>query len=76
MVASAYFSHNYLHGVKSEEKKIMLLNQGVVFDKLPTVWKRGTCVIKTQVNGRTKWIIDKDIPVFTDDREYVEKLLK
>lgn len=76
MIASAYFSHKELHGMKSDNKKVMLETKGVVFDELPTVRKRGTCAIKTQLEGRNKWVIDEDIPAFTQDRDYIEKLLK
>ena len=33
--------------------------------------KRGTCCIKTEEG----WKIDKEIPVFTEDRNYIERLI-
>jgi hypothetical protein len=44
---------------------------------MPTEFKRGVCCYKRSVekNGatRSEWFIDKEIPIFTQDRAYVEK---
>lgn len=61
----------------------------VVSMELSTVGKRGSCCIKTRVteavsvlNGdatvevsRSRWVVDREPPVFTQDREYVERRL-
>ena len=43
----------------------------VNFNDMPIEYKRGVCCIKTE-NG---WKIDKEIPVFTKNREYIEKYI-
>ena len=53
---------------------------GVNWNGVPTKFKRGTCCIKidtTLENGTTrkKWCVDFDIPIFTQDRDYIEKLI-
>lgn len=41
--------------------------------------KRGSCVVKKTVNidgaERSKWEIDYDIPIFSKERNYIEKYL-
>ena len=47
----------------------MFTEKDVNWNDLPTPMKRGVCCIKDE-NG--KWFIDTEIPVFTQDRNYVE----
>ena len=53
--------------------------KGINFNDLPTYQKRGSCVIKEKYDKdgteRSRWIVDKDIPIFTQDRDYIEKYL-
>lgn len=44
MAASAYYSHNALHGKTGEEKQEMLFQKGVNFNDYPFFFKRGTFV--------------------------------
>lgn len=69
-LAQSLFSHKELHGVncKGLQDK-MFTEKDVNWNDLPTQLKRGSCCIKDQ-NG--KWFIDTEIPVFTQDRNYVE----
>ena len=50
-------------------------------------FKRGVCCvkkitqnpsvdIKDEYYPKTKWVLDKEIPIFTQDREYIEKRFK
>ena len=80
----AAFSHRELHGKNCKEIAHMLANSSIptTFNWYfqPNKFKYGTCCIKDdvqEVNGaiRTKWRIDYEIPVFTEDREYVNKWL-
>lgn len=50
----------------------MIIEKDINWNNLPTTKKRGSCGIK--ING--KWTIDNEIPIFTEDREYIEKLLR
>lgn len=80
----AVYSHRQLHGKSSKEILEMLAAEPVFkfvnWENQPTKFKYGSCCIKDdvqEVNGalRTKWRIDYEIPVFTEDREYVNKWL-
>lgn len=69
-LAQSLFSHKELHGVncKGLQDK-MFTEKDVNWNDLPTQLKRGSCCVK---NDNGKWFIDTDIPVFTQDRNYVE----
>lgn len=80
MVAQAYFSHKEMQGKKCDVLQDMLFKEhNINWNNYPTSEKRGSCVIRnaTEVNGvlRHKWIIDEIIPIFTQDRSYIDKLV-
>lgn len=71
---------------------MLMTQKGINWNDLPTDQKRGSCCIKESYyldkDGneiakeridavkRTRWIIDKNIPIFkNEDRNYIEKLL-
>ena len=87
-VAQNNFSHKELQGKSCNALQDMLHEQkGINWNDYPTVYKRGSCIIKvydgiTQYDEvgnicgyteRTKWIVDKEIPIFTQDRDYINK---
>lgn len=85
-VGQAYFSHNELNGKKCDEiQDMLMLNRSVNWNNYPTTLKRGSCCIKvpqviqptpeSEVVVRNKWVIDNEIPIFTQDKEYVNKLI-
>lgn len=78
MVAQAHFSPKQLHKKNGSMKQDMLmLEKGINWNALPTWQKRGACILKeTYDKGetkRTRWIVDEEIPVFSQDRNYIEK---
>lgn len=88
MVAQNNFSHKELQGKSCNALQDMLHEQkGINWNDYPTVYKRGSCIVKvydviTQYDEvgnicgyteRTKWIVDKEIPIFTQDRDYINK---
>lgn len=88
MVAQNNFSHKELQGKSCNVLQDMLHEQkGINWNDYPTVYKRGSCIIKvydgiTQYDEvgnicgyteRTKWIVDKEIGIFTQDRGYINK---
>jgi len=83
MVGRTYFSHKQLYKVNCSQIYDKLLQEkGVDWNKFPTYKKRGSCIKKDiyHLNDdnntqRSRWIIDKDIPVFTENRDYIEKYL-
>lgn len=90
-VGQANFSHHELHKKTCNMIQEMLWSQrGINWNDFPTELKRGSCCIKRQFEEtiddprtpgqkitvcRNRWIIDHEIPVFTQDREYIEKLI-
>ena len=90
MVGQANFSHNELQGKSCNDIQDMLMTQkSINFNDMPTEFKRGVCCYRdtkeaTCINKKTKeempcvrseWVLDKEIPIFTQDREYVEKFV-
>lgn len=83
MLAQAHFSHKELHGVSSAgmQDKLML-EKGINWNDCPIPQRRGVCVVRETyelpVEGqapavRHRWVTDEAIPIFTKDREYVER---
>lgn len=85
MVGQAYFSHKELHAKTCNMIQDMLHEQkGINWNDYPIHLKRGSCCKKVAVTeptgadtkARSKWIIDKDIPIFKNDgRKYIEDLI-
>lgn len=89
-VGQAYFSHNELKYKKCDVVQDMLFIEfGINWNNYSTDCKRGSCcykspITKTVVNPKTNeemevvrnsWIIDTEIPIFTQDREFIERWL-
>ena len=86
MLGQCNFSHKELDGKSCDDIQDMLMTQkGINFNDMPTEFKRGVCCIKNRMvcepwGNRMltskvedgKWFIDKEPPIFTQDREYVE----
>lgn len=77
MVARSLFTHKELQGIKTKQlQNKMFTEKGVNWNDFPTYQKRGSCCIKEPKvvkEGviRNKWVIDKDIPIFTQNRDYI-----
>lgn len=89
-VGQANFSQKQLKGKSCEMIQDMLFTEkGINWNDFPTDCKRGSCCYKREVEkeitisktgekmivNRNEWYIDKDIPIFTQERNYVEKWL-
>ena len=90
-IGQANFSHRELQGKTCNEIQKMLWNQKQInWNDLPAEVKRGSCCTKqlltTQMPDprcpdqeitvtRRKWVVDREIPIFTKDRDYIEKLI-
>lgn len=84
-VGQANFSHNQLNGKNcSNIQDMLMLEKGINWNDYPTHLKRGSCCIKQpfkinegteQETVRNKWVIDTEIPIFTQDKDYVNKLV-
>ena len=80
MMGQANFSHEQLHEKNCNEIQEMLFQTHQInFNDLDTYLKRGACILKELYmkdgTERSRWIVDKDIPLFTADRNYIEKYL-
>ena len=74
MLGQCNFSHKELYGKSCSDIQDMLIEQkGINFNDMPTEFKRGVCCRRDE-DG--KWVLDKEIPVFTQDRDYVDKTFK
>ena len=84
-VGQANFSHKQLDGKKCNDiQDMLMLEKNINWNDFPTHLKRGSCCIKKpfvinegteQEAIRSKWVIDMDIPIFTQDKEYINKLI-
>ena len=89
-VGQANFSQKELHGKSCNNIQDMLMTQkGINWNDYSTTLKRGSCCIKADdslteydevrnicgYTERSKWVIDNEIPIFTQDRNYIEKLI-
>jgi tRNA(His) guanylyltransferase len=71
MVGQANFSHKQLHKKSCEDIQEMLFQEkGINWNDFPTHQKRGTAVYK---DDNLEVIIDKEIPIFSKDREFIQK---
>lgn len=69
-VGQANFSHKELHKKSVKMIQEMLFTEkDINWNDYPTTNKRGSCCVR--VDGQ--WIIDNEIPIFSQDRNYVEK---
>jgi tRNA(His) 5'-end guanylyltransferase len=88
MVGQANFPHSELQNKSCNDIQNMLLTQkDINWNDFPTHQKRGSCCIKITEQDpnidikdgyfpRSKWVIDKEIPIFKgEDRDYIEKLI-
>ena len=85
MVGQANFSHKQLQGKNCNDiQDMLMLQKGINWNDYPTTLKRGSCCIKKpfKINEgteketiRNKWVIDNEIPIFTQDKDYVNRLV-
>lgn len=89
-VGQANFSQKELHGKSCNDIQDMLMTQkGINWNDYVTTLKRGSCCIKVDDSltkydevgnicdyiQRSKWIIDNEIPIFSQNRSYIDKLI-
>lgn len=88
-LAQSLYSHNELQGINCNSlQDKMFTEKGVNWNDLTTYQKRGACAVKRMMKKkvtlkdgsstiieRPEWIIDFNIPIFTQDRDYINSLL-
>lgn len=87
MVASSYYSAKKLNNKNKSDQNEMIFQKDDNWNNYPTSLKRGRCAIRettvefvenenfTGEVERSRWVIDNDIPIFTQDRDYIEERL-
>lgn len=71
MAAQTLFPQKELHGKNTSEQQEMLFQEGVNWNDYPPRFKRGAVV---RYDG-TEWLIDREPPVFTQERTYLRQLI-
>ena len=87
MLGQTYFPHKELdHKSCNDIQDMLMLQKNINFNNMPTEFKRGVCCVKKIIQNPTmdikdgacpvqRWIIDKNIPIFSQNRDYIEQLL-
>lgn len=83
MLGQCNFSHKELHGKSCNDiQDMLMLEKNINFNDMPVEFKRGVCCYKKEVpcldrlvGYKTEWTLDFDIPIFTQDRNYVEQFV-
>lgn len=87
MLGQCHFSEKELHKKSCNKIQDMLMTQkGINFNDMPTEFKRGICCVRKEIQDpnadikdgyypKTQWVLDKYIPIFTKDRDYIERFV-
>lgn len=91
MLGRTHMPHKDMQGLNTAMVKSRLRDEyDIRWEEQPVFFQRGACIIRTKeekedINLKTgeketalhrTWKVDKDIPVFTQNRSYIEDLLK
>jgi tRNA(His) guanylyltransferase len=72
-VGQSKFSPKQLHGKSTDAVQDMLFKEkGLNWNDLPIWQKRGACIVR---NAAGYWAVDYEIPIFSKDRNYVNKFV-
>lgn len=88
-LAQSLYSQKQISGLKCNQlQDKMFVEKGVNWNNLSTYQKRGACAVKRMMKkevtlkdgsstivDRPQWVIDLNIPIFTQDRDYINSLL-
>lgn len=81
MLARSLYSHKELDSKNSSELQELCHAKGKNWNDEPTYHKRGRCIVKEHYQDaasgtiRSKWAVDDEIPIFSQDRDYINKFL-
>lgn len=89
MLARSLYSHKQCEDKNNSELQEMCFQKGINWNDCPTSQKRGRCIVKIMtdkighnpVTGesieakRSEWVVDNDIPVFSQNTHYINKYL-
>jgi len=69
-LTQSLYSPKQMHGWKKQQMHEACFSKGVNWDALPTHQKRGRCIVRRDDGS---WLVDNEIPIFTQDRDYIER---
>jgi len=84
-LARSMYSHKECNHKNTSQLQELTFQKGVNWNDIETRYKRGRCVVKKDVTHeeqregspfaivRSKWVVDNEIPVFSQDRNYVNQ---
>ncbi len=68
----SFYNHKELQGISNNDlQNKMLVEQNFNWNNLETRFKRGSACIKKD----GKWVVDNDMPILTQDRDYVNNCI-
>ncbi len=77
-VAQSLYTHKELNGKSSDQKQELIFQKGINWNDYPSRCKRGRMIVKEifEKSGaiRSRWVA-QDVPIFTQNREFLEKLV-
>lgn len=77
MLGHFHFTQKEMHAKNNiEVQDMLMLQKGINWNDMPTWAKRGMCVNRlSDVEEGGKIVVDEEIPIFTQDRTYIERQL-
>lgn len=89
MLARSLYSHKQCENKNNSDLQEMCFQKGQNWNDLPTSQKRGRCIVKiktikpaynpqsqtTVMSERSEWAVDNEIPIFSQDRRYIEQFV-
>lgn len=89
MLARTLYSHKDLIGKNNSELQELCWQKGHNWNDCPITQKRGRCIVKELAikkgtnlktgeeteSVRSEWVVDKQIPIFSECREYIERFV-
>jgi tRNA(His) 5'-end guanylyltransferase len=75
-LGQVFFSHKELQNKNTDTIQEMLFQEHIInWNDYPTVQKRGFCVFYDTSLDNPAWCVDKEIPIFTSDRNYINRFV-
>lgn len=89
MLARSLFSHSECSDKNTDQLQTLICQSGINWNDCPTSQKRGRCAIRKilskevinrqsdekEVSMRSEWLIDNDVPIFSQNRDYIEQYI-
>lgn len=73
MLGQSHFSRREIHKKSNKEILDMLNEKGIDFEQMPGEFRNGVCCVKTGDEEKKHWCIDNQVPIFSEDKEYIQK---